>query len=788
VKAGVRPVSGTASQIGKELYEFGPFRVDAQREVLLRDGKPVPLTPKTFQILLVLVRHSQQVVTKEDLMKAVWPDTFVEEANLSRNIFMLRKALGESPEDRRYIVTVPGRGYRLAESVRLAPERKLSIVAAQHTKVQAQVAETKPWVWVVVAAGVLVAVAAVGLKFALHRSPVLTERDTLVLADFANSTGDPVFDGTLREGLAVQLEQSPFLRLISEQQVQQTLRLMDQPSDARLTPAVAREVCERSGSTAVLEGSISRLGSQYVLALRAEGCRTENALDEEQVQVARKEDVLNAISQIARKFRIRAGESLATIQEHNVPLAEATTSSLEALKVYSAAWNLAFSSGSAAAVPLVKRAIEIDPKFAMAYAYLGRLYGDIGESTLSSEAISKAYQLRDRVSDRERFFITFNYDRQVTGNLEKARETLELWAQAYPRDEGPGPHSFLSGAPSVALGRYETAVEEGTKAIELDADSPWGYSNRAAAYIFLDRLPEAQATIDPAFKLKLQTPALLVMQYEIAFLRGDKAGMDRVAAQSEGKVGAEDWIADLEGSTLAYSGHLRAARLMTHRAMDLAQEAGDQEREAQYEAGAAVREALFGNRLGASRSATAALELSKGRDVEYGAALALALAGDSTRSEALANDLEQRFPQGTLVQFNYVPTVRALAALNRGKPSNAIELLEVARPYELGFAGNDDVALIGSLYPAYVRGMAYLAQRQGAQAAGDFQKILDHRGIVFADPIGALAHLQLGRAFALGGNKAKAREAYRNFLMLWKDADPDISVLKRAKAEYAKLQ
>src|SRR5579884_1597460 len=398
VKVGVRPVSGTASQIGKELYEFGPFRVDAQREVLLRDGKPVPLTPKTFQILLVLVRHSQQVVTKDDLMKAVWPDTFVEEANLSRNIFMLRKALGESPEDRRYIVTVPGRGYRLAESVRLAPERKLSIVAAQHTKVQAQVAETKPWVWVVVAAGVLVAVAAVGLKFALHRSPVLTERDTLVLADFANSTGDPVFDGTLREGLAVQLEQSPFLRLISEQRVRQTLRLMDQPPDARLTPAV-------------LEGSITRLGSQYVLALRAEGCRTENALDEEQVQVTRKEDVLNALSQIARKFRIRAGESLATIQEHNVPLAEATTSSLEALKVYSAAWNLAFSSGSAAAVPLVKRAIEIDPKFAMAYAYLGRLYGDIGESTLSSEAISKAYQLRDRVSDRERFFITFNYDR-----------------------------------------------------------------------------------------------------------------------------------------------------------------------------------------------------------------------------------------------------------------------------------------------------------------------------------------------------------------------------------------
>src|SRR5271165_6399947 len=348
----------------KELYEFGPFRVDPEKETLVRSGEPVPLTPKTFQILLVLVRHSKELVTKDDLMKAVWPDTFVEEANLSRNIFMLRKALGESSKDHHYIITVPGRGYRLAESVRLVPEHELSIVAAEHTKVQVEVEETKPWGWISAVVVLLLVVAAGTFQFFMHRRAVLSEKDTVVLADFANNTGDSVFDGTLRQGMAVQLGQSPLLSLISEQRIRHTLRLMGRSADAQLTPDLAREICERTGSAAVLEGAITSLGSQYVVGLRARNCRTGDILDVEQAQATRKEDVLNALTQIASKFRSRVGESLSTIQQHDTPLAEATTASLEALEAYSVAWKVHSSSGATAALPLFRRATEIDPNFA----------------------------------------------------------------------------------------------------------------------------------------------------------------------------------------------------------------------------------------------------------------------------------------------------------------------------------------------------------------------------------------------------------------------------------------
>src|SRR5215472_12269683 len=506
-------MSASASQTGKELYEFGPFRVDVQREILLRAGEPVPLKPKTFQILLLLVRHSQEVVTKDDLMKAVWPDTFVEEANLSRNIFMLRKALGESPQDRRYVVTVPGQGYRLVESVRLVPERELSVVA-NHAKVQVQVKETKPWgrPWVLIAAvvGLLLAVAAVALRFSLHRRAVLSEKDTLVLADFANATGDPVFEGTLRQGLAVQLEQSPFLSLISEDRIQRSLRLMGQPANARLTPETARAVCERTASYAVLDGSIASLGSQYVLGLRARDCRTGEVLAEEQVQAEKKENVLNALDQIASKLRARVGESLTTVKKHDTPLAEATTPSLEALKAYSTGWKVLSSTGSAAAVPFFHHAIEIDPKFAMAYAALGRMYGDIGESILSAENTSRAYQLRDRVSDYEKFFISASYDLQVTGNVDKAAQTCDLWAQAYPR--AMIPHAFLGGAIYPALARYEESDKEAKVVVELDPDFSIGYFILSSSELALERASEAKDPIQRALQRNLQSPELSIQQ------------------------------------------------------------------------------------------------------------------------------------------------------------------------------------------------------------------------------------------------------------------------------------
>jgi len=768
----------SANQKRKELYEFGPFRVNPEKEILLRAGEPIQLAPKTFQILLVLVRHSNEVVTKEDLMKAVWPDTFVEEANLSRNIFMLRKALGERPQDHSYVVTVPGRGYRLAESVHLVAEDELSIIAADHSKVQVQVEETRPWGWISVA--VILLIAAATFRLLWHRATVLSDKDTVVLADFANSTGDSVFDGTLRQGMAVQLEQSPFLSLISDQRIRHTLRLMGRPAEAQLTPDLAREVCERTGSAAVLEGSIASLGSQYVLGLRAKNCRTGDVLDEEQAQAVKKEDVLNALSQIASKFRTRVGESMSTIERHGTPLAEATTESLEALEAYSAAWKVHNSRGGAAALPLFRRATEIDPNFAMAHASLGRMYADIDELDLSAESTSRAWQLRDRTSDREKFFITASYEALVTGNLEKARQTCEAWARTYPRDALP--HVMLSGYLNKVTAQYERAAAEARKAIELDPDFAVGYYNLAVNYAYVDRLGEAENTLRRAAGRGLEIDEFDMLEYDIAFLSADQPGMEREAARARERSG-ESWISNKEAFALAYSGRLKQARAMSRRAMEQAQQAAQRERAGLWNAGEALQEAFFGNAFEASKRAEAALELSKDREVEYGAAVALALAKYSSRSETLTNDLAKRFPEDTCVRFSYLPTLRAMLALNHREHSRARDLLQTAVPYELGVRAN-----FGSLYPVYVRGEAYLADNKGAEAAVEFQKILNHRGIVISDPIGALAHLQLGRAYALAGGMAKAKSAYQDFLTVWKDADPDIPILKQAKVEYAKLQ
>jgi eukaryotic-like serine/threonine-protein kinase len=779
-------MSGNPSPSGNELYEFGPFRVDPGKETLLRAGEPVRLTPKTFQILLVLLRHSEQVVTKDALMKTVWPDTFVEEANLSRNIFMLRKALGESPQDHRYIVTVPGRGYRLAENVRLVPEHELSIVAAKHSKVQVEIKESRPWAWIAVALVLLLVVSAVAFRFFSPRTTVLGERDTVVLADFANSTGDPVFEGTLRQGMAVQLEQSPFLSLISDQRIEQTLKMMGRPADAPLTPGTAQEICERTGSAVVLEGSIARLGSEYVLGLRAKNCRTGDVVDQEQVEAQKKEDVLHGLSQIASRFRTRAGESLPSVEKFSTPLAEGTTTSLDALRSYSAAQKVAFSTSNNAALPLFERAVQIDPQFALAHAHLGLVYSDIGESVLAAASTSQAYQLRERASEREQFFITALYDRQVTGNLEKAQQTCKLWAQTYPRDVAP--HALIAGFIYQGSGQYEKSIAEAQEAIRMNLDHAPAYVNLAYSYFYADRLAEAENTIRQAAERQIEIPELVLLRYYLAFLQNDPARMDRAVARAAGNSGAEDWMAHSEALIRARSGQLHLARKMSRRAQDLALEAGQRERAATYETAAAVWEASYGNRRLARASAMAALALSQGRDVEYGAALALALSGDVSRSLLLANDLERRFPEDTSVRLSYLPALRGLAALSRGQPAIAIEQLENAPPEEMAVTGISFFAFFGSLYPSYVRGEAYLATHQGPKAATEFQKILDHRGVVAGDPIGALAHLQLGRAYAMAGDKLKAKAAYQDFLTQWRDADPGIPVLEEAKTEYAKLQ
>ena len=519
------------------------------------------------------------------------------------------------------------------------------------------------------------------------------------------------------------------------------------------------------------------------LWLRAKNCRTGDVLEEEQVQAAKKEDVLNALSQIAIKFRTRIGESLASVEQHDTPLPEVTTPSLEALKVYSTAWKVWHSTGPAASLPHIQRAIELDPQFALAHAFLGRAYSELWEPVLAAESSRKAYQLRNRVSDPERFFIMVPHDLDVTGDLEKAEQTAKTWAETYPRDVRP--RGYLSLI-DQELGKFETSVEDGKKAVALDPDFPPGYTNLTWAYVQLDRLPEAENTLRQASEHNVAFPEFLVIRYYIAYLRGDQAGMKREAAQSEANPDVGDWIFHAEACALAYSGHLQEARKKSRQAVDSARQAAHKrERAAMWEAGAAVREAFFGNAREARRYAAAALELSKGRDVEYGAALALALVGDTARSQALAKDLEKA-SEDTYARFNYLPTLRALWAVRRGDSLGAIEVLQITAPYELG-VGSSATGLYGILYPVYVRGQAYVLAHRYAEAAGEFQRILDYPGVVFADPVGAMARWQLARALFMSGDTAKAKAAYQDFLTLWKSADRDIPILIQARTEYAKL-
>ncbi len=669
--------------------------------------------------------------------------------------------------------------YQHASAIRADLERPLSPGGRAPSKLK-----TRRWT-PVASAIALAAVIAAGGYFYLRRPPKLTEKDTIVLADFRNTTGDPVFDGTLRQGLAMQLQQSPFLLLVSDQAIRKTLALMGQPGDARLTPAVARDVCERTNAAAVVEGSLDLLGSRYVLGMTAKNCRTGDVVYEEQVQAERKDDVLNRLSDMANRFRVKAGESLASIQRYSTPLAEASTSSTEALKAYSTGIAMISTKGSRTALEFFKRAVEIDPKMAMAYAYLSRTYSDIGEPALSQEYAKKAWDLRERVSAQERYFIDHAYQRSALGNLEKARQTCELWAQSYPRDVLP--FTFLAGELSAGVGKFQRAEEWGRKSIEVNPDNAYGWHNLANSYIMRNRPAEAEPILDRAAQRKLDIFEYLALRHQIAFLKGDEAAMSKVDSLGEERMAAEGWFYDLEACVLAYHGHLRLARAKWRRAVEMSSGTGHREEAAQHEAGVAMREFLFGNQAEARRAASAALSESDGRDVEMGAGVTLAFLGDP-KAETLIADLDRRWPEGTYVQFNYLPVLRAQLALNRHDAEKAIALLQPAEPYELGWACGESEGFCGSLLPVYMRGMAYMAAHRGAAAAGEFRKVIANIGVVSNDPtIVAMAKLQLGRALIMAGDGGGAKAAYQAFLELWKDADPDIPIFKQAKAELAKL-
>jgi len=633
------------------------------------------------------------------------------------------------------------------------------------------------------ASAILIAAAVVGGYSYIHRPPKLTDKDSVVIADFTNTTGDQVFDGTLRQGLSAQLEQSPFLSLVSDQLIAQTLNLMSQPKQARLTPELARDICQRTDSAATIEGSISSLGSQYVLGLRAVNCRNGDLLGEAQATASGKEQVLNTLGDAASKIRAKLGESLASVQKYDALPQNVTTPSLEALQAYTLGYQTSdVANDYAAAVPLFEQAISLDPNFAMAYLRLGQSYQPLGEMDSCAENTRKAYELRKRTSESEKLAISSFYEMVVTGDLEAARTSYQLWAQTYPKDEEPPASLWVT---YTFMGDYDKAHAAALQAENDNSASGNNLVNLIYSYQWINQLNQGKEVAQEGRKHNVDSPWIPLVLYTVDFLDNDSAGMERQVAEATGKTGIDDQIQFLESETAAYHGEFTRAQELTRAAASSAQRINEKEAAGEYQAHDAVREALVGNVAFAKHQAETALAAAHGRQVEGFSAIALALVGDAAQAERLASDLTKRFPEDTIVKFDYLPMIHAGNAIRSGDAERAVEALKVSAPYELG---ETNTSFTFALYPVYLRGDAYLAAKQGAEAASEFQKISDHFGVIGNEPIGALAHLGLGRAYAIEGDSAKAKAAYQDFFVLWKEADPDIAILKQAKAEYAKLK
>ncbi len=637
--------------------------------------------------------------------------------------------------------------------------------------------------WKILAAIILLLLLAGGGYFWQSRtSAKLTSKDTIVLADFANSTGDAVFDDTLKQALAVNLGQSPFLNIVSDDKLHQTLQMMGQPNVQHISDDLAREICQRAGAKASIDGAIASLGTQYVITLRAINCASGDALARRQSESPSKEKVLEALSDAASKLRNDLGESLSSVQKYDVPLVEATTTSLEALKAFSMGQRTSREKGTTSAIPFLKHAVELDPNFAMAYTSLATSYYNLNQIDLGIAAIKKAFELRDRVTERERSHITTLYYDIATGEADKATEGYKQWLQIYPRDATV--HGNLADEYMIA-GHYQDAVDSERAALSGDPNVV-DYINLIASYVALNKFDEAQAAIDDAATRKLDDPVVHENLYTLAFLRGDSARMEHEVSLATGKAGWEDLALYQHSNTAAWHGRIGEARSLTRRAAESAIHADTKESAALYLADASVRDAAFGNRDQASEFVKESTKVAESRDAQILAALGSARAGDLPHAQAIVDDMNRRFPVNTVIQNVWLPTIRAQIELAHGSAAKAIDLLKTPSNYELGEGiGSLNVVCI---LPAYTRGEAFLAAKDGPSAAAEFQKILDHRGLVSNCWTGALSHLGIARASALQGDKAKARTAYQDFLALWKDADPSIPILQQAKSEYAKLQ
>ncbi len=630
------------------------------------------------------------------------------------------------------------------------------------------------WAWVA-AALLLAVIIAGGFYWRTRSGQKLTEKDSILLADFVNTTGDPVFDGTLKQALAVQLEQSPYLNIVPDQTIRTALKFMGRSADERVTGSIAREICEREHVKAMLSGSITTLGSQYVVALDATNCATGDSLAREQVTAATKEAVLPAVGKAASSLRGKLGESLASIQKFDTPVTDATTSSLEALKAYAAADAMRNGGSEAESIPLFQHAIELDPNFAMAHARLAAIYNNLGEEDRSVEEAKKAFDLRERVSERERFYITDHFY-TANGDIEKDKETLELAIKTYPNDSSP--YANLALIYNLYYGEFEKAIPLANEFTRLEPNAPFGYAHAAQPYMALNRVEESRSILQQAVEAKADNLFIHESLYELAFLNGDADGMQRQVNWSAGKP-SEYLLLISMADAAAARGQMQKAEGLVQRSVQVSDRLGFKETTADTQAGFAVRQAAVGNASKAKELAASSSALAHGRRNMESVAVALAMTGDVNRAQTIAADLGRRFPDDTLLHQVSIPIVQALIEMDRKAPEKAIAALQATTPYELG--SNQE------LFPMYIRGLAYLQAKRGADAAAEFQKMVDHRGIEPTSPNHSLAKLGLGRAYVMTGDTAKARAAYQDFFALWKDADSDVPILKEAKAEYEQL-
>jgi len=759
-----------------KIFRFGQFELDAETRELRRAGLRLRIQPQPLTVLMVLVCRAGQIVTREELRRELWGnETFVDfEQGLSYCIRQIRAVLGDEAQNPRFIETIPRRGYRFTAPVR--SDGAPTVSESQPDQVRETQTRRVRIGLILAGIALILALATVGYLARVRSSVHLTANDTIVIADFTNLTGDPLLDDTLKEAVTIHLQQSPFLNILSDQRVAATLKRMNRPGQ-RLSVDVAREVCLRSHSKAMLTGSVALVGNRYVIGLRANDCQSGDVFASAEASARNRDEVMEALQKAGNQIRGKLGESLASIKTFSKPLVEATTSSLEALKLYSVA-----DPAKQESLVNYQRAVQLDPDFAAAYASIGTVYVNFNQIALAQASFKKAFQLRDRVTERERFYIESSYYTVATGQMELANQTYVEWAREYPNDSTA--YGNL-GFNYIALGDYNKALEATRNALRFSHDNSIWSTNLITAYISLGQLDEAQAVFDRALAQDANDGGLRSDGYYLAFLRHDDAKMQEQALWASGKPGFEDGMFAAEADTAAYYGRLSEAHDLSERAVDSANRNDEKESAAFWEASEALRRAEFEDSSAARRVALHALSLDTAPGVRLAVALAMARSGDANFAQRLADALNRDFPVDTLIQAYWMPTIRSAIALDRGKPSQALELLKPTQPYELAQTLQFPFA---TLYPVYLRGLAYLRAGQPEQALVEFRKILDHHCAAVNFPLASLAYLQLARATAASHDSDSARHAYQDFLALWKGADPDIPILREARAEYAGLQ